>query len=45
MKKFIYILLLAFSSALVVTSCTEEAVSPKNEDAGNGGGATSDPKP
>jgi hypothetical protein len=28
MKKFIYILLIAFSSAVVITSCTEEEVAP-----------------
>lgn len=37
MKKFIYILLVAFSSAIVITSCTEEEVSPKSETENSGG--------
>ncbi len=43
MKKFIYILLLAVSSALVVTSCTEEEVAPV-ADTNNGGTGASDGK-
>lgn len=42
MKKFIYILLLTLVSALTITSCTEEEVTPSVEL--NGGGAGSDPK-
>jgi hypothetical protein len=42
MKKFIYILLVAISSALVVTSCTEEEVAPNT--ATEGGGAGNDGK-
>jgi len=42
MKKFIYILLLAFVSALAVTSCTEEEVTPSSELNG-GGGASEKP--
>lgn len=39
MKKFIYVLLIAFSSALVVSSCTEEEVAPTS-DTDNGGAET-----
>jgi hypothetical protein len=34
MKKIIYIILFAVSSALVMTSCTEENVEPKSENGG-----------
>jgi hypothetical protein len=34
MKKIIYIILLAISSSLVATSCTEENVEPKVENGG-----------
>ena len=37
MKKFIYIILLAFVCAASFTSCTEEEVAPKSE-LENGGG-------
>jgi hypothetical protein len=37
MKKFIYILLLSITSSLVITSCTEEEVSPKTETDSTGG--------
>jgi hypothetical protein len=40
MKKFVYILLLAFSSAFAITSCTEEDVAPVSE-TNNGGTGTS----
>jgi hypothetical protein len=39
MKKIIYILLFAFSSALIVTSCTEEEVAPTMETPTSGGGS------
>jgi hypothetical protein len=42
MKKFIYILLLAFVCATSFTACTEEEVAPKSE-LDNGGGLGSDP--
>jgi hypothetical protein len=42
MKKFIYIILLTFVSALTITSCTEEAVAPKTQ-ADNNGGAADNP--
>jgi hypothetical protein len=40
MKKFIYILLVAFSSSLVIASCTEEEVAPKSEVDNPGTGAS-----
>jgi len=44
MKKFIYILLFAFVSALSFSACTEEAVTPSNElGMGDGGGGSIDP--
>jgi hypothetical protein len=42
MKKIIYILLIAFSCALTITSCTEEEITPATLD--NGGGSGLDPK-
>ncbi len=42
MKKFLYILLIAFSAAVTMTACTEEEVTPNTEL--NGGGAPLDPK-
>ena len=46
MKKLIYIILLSLVSTLAITSCTEEAVSPTNEDVpSNGGGGGSDGRP
>ena len=42
MKKLIYILLFAFVSAMSVTACTEEEISPNTEL--NGGGQPSEPK-
>jgi len=42
MKKVIYILLFAFATAMTVTACTEEEVTPSTEL--NGGGDASDPK-
>lgn len=39
MKKIIYVLLFAVSSALVITSCTEEEiVTPRTENGGGTGG-------
>ena len=43
MKKFIYILLFAFTIAMSFTACTEEEVTPSTE-LENGGGTGSDPK-
>jgi hypothetical protein len=37
MKKFIYVLLLSIASSMVITSCTEEEVSPKTETDSTGG--------
>ena len=37
MKKFIYIMLFAISSSLVVTSCTEEEVAPTAAENGGTG--------
>ena len=34
MKKLIYILLIAFTASMTITSCTEEEVTPQNELAG-----------
>ena len=34
MKKIIYTLLIAFSSAMVFTACTEEEVAPSTENGG-----------
>lgn len=45
MKKVIYIILLSFCATMTITSCTEEAVTPKTEENDNGGGGNSDPKP
>jgi hypothetical protein len=42
MKKFFYVLLVVFSSAVTITSCTEEVVDPKSET--DGGGAGNDGK-
>lgn len=42
MKKIIYILLVAFTTAMTVTACTEEEVVPSTELNGGGGGI--DPK-
>jgi len=42
MKKVIYILLFAFATAMSVTACTEEEVTPSTKL--NGGGDASDPK-
>jgi len=41
MKKIIYILLIAFSTSMVFTGCTEEEVLPAQGD--NGGTYPSDP--
>jgi hypothetical protein len=39
MKKIVYLVLIAFSTSLIVTSCTEEQISPKLEtDSGSAGG-------
>lgn len=43
MKKLIYIILLALSASITITSCTEEEVTP-TELKRNGGGGISDPK-
>jgi hypothetical protein len=42
MKKFFYILLIAVSSSIVISSCTDEEVSPKTETDGTAGGGTGD---
>jgi len=42
MKKIIYIILLALTSTLAITSCTEEEVTPAT-DLNGGGGGTPDP--
>lgn len=39
MKKIIFTLLLAFASALTISSCTEEEIAPNTE---NGGTVSSD---
>lgn len=41
MKKLIYVLLFGLASSLAMTSCTEEEVTPKQE---NGGGGVVDPR-
>jgi hypothetical protein len=43
MKKIIYILLFAFICTVTITSCTEEEVTPTNNELNGGGGAV-DPK-
>ena len=43
MKKFIYILLLAFACAASFTACTEEEVKPSSELENGGGGASERP--
>ncbi|HYF71100.1 MAG TPA: hypothetical protein VD884_23385 [Ohtaekwangia sp.] len=40
MKKIIYILLIAFSTSLALTSCTEEEVKPKPQLTNPAGGAS-----
>ena len=40
MKKVFLILLMAFASAITITSCTEEEVKPSSD---NGGGAANEP--
>jgi hypothetical protein len=42
MKKFIYILLFAFVSALSFSACTEEEVAPSNELENGMGNASTD---
>jgi hypothetical protein len=42
MKKLIYIVLFAFVTAMSVTACTEEEISPHTEL--NGGAGNSEPK-
>lgn len=42
MKKFMYILVLAFVTSVSFTGCSEEEVTPKSE-LENGGGTGSDP--
>lgn len=42
MKKIIYVLLIAFTTSIAFTSCTEEEVAPTT--VMNGGGQGSDPK-
>lgn len=42
MKKLVYILLFAFVTAMSITSCTEEEITPTTEL--NGGGNPLDPK-
>jgi hypothetical protein len=44
MKKLFYILLIAFSTSMAITSCTEEEITPKDLNEGtptNGGTGTS----
>lgn len=41
MKKLIYVLIIGFASSLALTSCTEEEVTPRQE---NGGGGVVDPR-
>jgi hypothetical protein len=41
MKKIVYIVLIALTSTLAFTSCTEEEVTPQTT-TGNGGGAGDD---
>jgi hypothetical protein len=36
MKKILYILVLALSTSIFVTGCTEEEVAPKTENGGSG---------
>ena len=43
MKKLLYIFLLALTSSLAISSCTEEEVVPATE-LDNGGGGGMDPK-
>jgi hypothetical protein len=44
MKKILYVLMLALVSTLSFSACTEEAVTPKTEEAGSGtGGGSNDP--
>ena len=43
MKKIIYIAILAFVSSMAITSCTEEAVTPKTQANTGGGAAMGDP--
>ena len=43
MKKIIYIALLSLSSAILVTSCTQEEVKPQSELKSSGGGGSTDP--
>ncbi|MDH4057627.1 MAG: hypothetical protein OEU76_02630 [Cyclobacteriaceae bacterium] len=42
MKKFMYILAIAFAASISFTACSEEEVTPKSE-LENGGGTGSDP--
>lgn len=44
MKKIIYVLLFSFASALAISGCTEEQVTPSNESGENGGGSGSTDK-
>jgi hypothetical protein len=41
MKKFIYVILIAFSSSLIISSCTEEEVAPTMDNTGTGGTGSS----
>jgi hypothetical protein len=41
MKKFLYILLFAFTSSMAITACTEENVTPETQP-NNGGTGPSD---
>jgi hypothetical protein len=40
MKKIIYFILFAITSSLAITACTEEDVTPSNEETNTGGGTT-----
>jgi hypothetical protein len=42
MKKIIYIILLALSASLSITSCTEEEITPLGETKSSGSGGGSD---
>ncbi|HEY0654088.1 MAG TPA: hypothetical protein VGD65_13210 [Chryseosolibacter sp.] len=42
MKKIFYILLIAFSTSVTITACTEEQVEPQNTTYPNSGGGTSE---
>lgn len=47
MKKLILAFVLALATSMSITSCTEEVITPTNENGttGGGNGGTDDPKP